>query len=73
MVDVTSRYRYFPRLAAGSSKAATIAKLRAYGQSNIPAGARRSMEEAIASIGQRMALRTRMKPQVLAWLKTQGY
>ena len=67
-VDATSRSRYFPRLAAGSSDPATIAKLDAYAGVNLAAGSRRDADTAIAGIRDRIKVRAERLPAIDAWL-----
>ena len=67
-VDATSRSRYFPRLAAGSADAATIAKLDAYAGANLAAGSRRDADTAIAGIKDRIKVRAQRLPAIDAWL-----
>jgi len=67
-VDATSRSRYFPRLAAGSSLPATIDKLEAYARANLAAGSRRDADTAIAGIRDRIKVRTERLPAIDAWL-----
>ncbi|HEU4373719.1 MAG TPA: M1 family metallopeptidase [Telluria sp.] len=69
-VDATSRSRYFPRLASRSADAATIAKLNAYAAANLAAGSRRDADTAIASIRNRIKVRTQSLPAIDAWLST---
>ncbi|WP_426172927.1 M1 family metallopeptidase [Massilia sp. TWR1-2-2] len=67
-VDATSRSRFFPRLAAGSSNPATIAKLEAYAGANLAAGSRRDADTAIADIRDRVKVRAERLPAIDAWV-----
>ncbi|MBV8665447.1 MAG: M1 family metallopeptidase [Burkholderiaceae bacterium] len=68
-VDATSRSRYFPRVATGSSDPAMIAKLKAYADANLAPTARRDVETAIADITFRIKVRSERLPAIDAWLK----
>ena len=67
-VDASSRSRYFPRLAAGSSEPATIVKLDTYAGANLAPGARRDADTAIAGIRDRIKVRAERLPMIDAWL-----
>jgi aminopeptidase N len=67
-VDMTSRSRYFPRLAAGSANPATIDKLIAYAGANLAAGSRRDADTAVAAIRDRIKVRAERLPAIDAWL-----
>jgi len=67
-VDASSRSRYFPRLAAGSSEPATIVKLDTYAAGNLAPGARRDADTAIAGIRDRIKVRAERLPMIDAWL-----
>jgi aminopeptidase N len=67
-VDATSRSRFFPRLAAGSSNPATIAKIEAYAGANLAAGSRRDADTAIAGIRDRIKVRAERLPAIDAWV-----
>ncbi|MBC7456571.1 MAG: M1 family metallopeptidase [Massilia sp.] len=69
-VDASSRSRYFPRLAAGSSEPATIAKLNDYANAHLAAGARRDADTAIVGIRDRIKVREGRLPMIDAWLAT---
>ena len=71
-VDTSSRSRYFARLAAGSIDPAIVARLRAYATANIAKTSRRPVEEAIASIGDRLRVRRERLPELDAWLARNG-
>jgi aminopeptidase N len=67
-VDNTSLSRYFPRLAEGSADPAMVGKLDAYAKANLPAGARRDVDTAMASITYRIKVRGERLPAIDAWL-----
>ena len=67
-VDATSRSRFFPRLAAGSSNPATIAKLDAYAGAHLAPGARREADTAMAGIRDRIKVRAERLPLIDAWV-----
>ena len=70
-IDASSRSRYFPRLAAGSAQPQMIAKLEAYAQANLPAGARGDADSSVAGIKYRIKVRAERLPAVDAWLARQ--
>ncbi|MDA5192833.1 M1 family metallopeptidase [Govanella unica] len=67
-VDVSARTRFIPSLGAGSSDPAMIAKLRSYGEANIPADAQQSVKTAIAAVAYRIDVRKTRMPVIAAWL-----
>ena len=67
-VDSTSRSRYFPRLASRSADPATAAKLQAYAEAHLPAGARGDVKTAVANIEYRIKVRRERRPAIDAWL-----
>ncbi|MBE0315714.1 M1 family metallopeptidase [Xanthomonas citri] len=69
LIDSTSRARYYPHLAAGSSKLETVAKIEAYADKYLAPTSRRDAETAISTIKTRVTLRERRVPQIAAWLK----
>lgn len=69
LIDSTSRARYYPHLAAGSSKLQTIDKIKAYADAYLAPTSRRDAETAISTIQTRVMLRERRTPQITAWLK----
>jgi aminopeptidase N len=71
-IDASSRSRYFPRLAAGSAQPDMIAKLEAYAQAHLPAGARGDADSSVAGIKYRIKLRAERLPAVDAWLAKQA-
>ena len=72
-VDSTSATRFFPRLVYGAYNAATIAKLRAWAKTNVAPGSMRTVDESVAQIRYRIAVREQRMPAVDAWLKSKGY
>jgi aminopeptidase N len=71
-VDVTSRSQYYPMLASGSGKAETIDKIRAYAETYLDKGSRRTAETAMASIRNRIKVRQEQLPAIDAWLARHG-
>jgi aminopeptidase N len=69
LVDATSRSRYVPRLAQGSSDTATIAKLRTYGEAHLAAGSRGDLDAAIAAIEDNARVNGARLPEIDAWLQ----
>ena len=67
-LDATSRSRYFPGLASNSAQPAMVDKVRAYSKKYLAADARRSADEAIAEISDRIAKRKRVLPSLIGWL-----
>jgi aminopeptidase N len=68
-VDVSSRSRYFPRLAARSSNAAMVSKLEDYAQHFMTPQSRKSADVAIAAIKDRIRVRETRLKEVAAWFK----
>ncbi|MET3106267.1 aminopeptidase N [Oxalobacteraceae bacterium GrIS 2.11] len=67
-VDGTSRSRYLPLLAAGSSDPAMVGKLNAYAKAHLAASALGSTKTAIANINYHVKVRTQRLPEIDAWL-----
>ena len=67
-VDPTSRSRYFPQLATGSSDPAMIGKVNAYAGKFLAAGSRRDADTAVANIAYRIKVRRERLPVIDAWL-----
>ncbi len=72
IVDESSRSRYLPRLAGGSSDPAMIGKLRAYADKYVPVEARRDTETAAAGITYRITVKQERLPAITAWLAANG-
>jgi len=72
LVDSTSRARYYPGIANGSSDPAMIAKLRDFAAEHIAATSRNATETAIAGIQYRIEVKAKRLPQVDAWLQRKG-
>ena len=68
-VDATSQSRFVARLASGSHKAETIAKLQNYADAHIAATSRKPVDQAINVIKVRLATEPRIKSQVGEWLQ----
>lgn len=71
-VDASSRSRYFPMLARGSSNPAMVAKVRAYAEAHLAPDARRDAETAIAAIEDRLKVRVQRVPEIDSWLERNG-
>ncbi|MCL6485505.1 MAG: ERAP1-like C-terminal domain-containing protein, partial [Janthinobacterium lividum] len=71
-IDASSRSRYVPRLAAASAQPDMIAKLEAYAQAHLPAGARGDADSSVAGIKYRIKLRAERLPAIDAWLAKQA-
>jgi aminopeptidase N len=69
LVDVASRSRYFPGLAAGSADRATIAKLQDYATRYMTPESRRPADQAISSIQDRVRVRETRLPDITRWLE----
>lgn len=67
MVDASSRSRYVGRLASGSSKPETVAKLESYAKRNLTPESRKPVDQAIAAIQARIETRKRSVPQIRDW------
>jgi aminopeptidase N len=72
LVDSTSRARYYPGVAYGSSDQAMVGKLRAFADAHIAATSRNATETAIAGIEYRIGVKRERLPQIDAWLQHQG-
>ena len=72
MVDVSSRSRYVARLASGSSKPETMAKLESYAGQYLTAASRKPVDQALSSIKSRIETEARSKPQIEAWYMANG-
>ncbi|HEY0113450.1 MAG TPA: M1 family metallopeptidase [Allosphingosinicella sp.] len=68
LVDISSRSRYFPGLASGSSDAAMVAKLEDYATRYLTPESRRPADTAIASIQDRVRVRQTRLPDITRWL-----
>jgi len=71
-VDASSRSRFFPMLAKGSSNPQMVAKVRAYAEANLAPEARRDAETAVAAIEDRLKVRAQRVPEIEAWLMRTG-
>ncbi len=67
-VDFTSRSRYYPQLAAESLEPGIAARIRAYAEANLAPSSRRSAEQAIAHVENRIRIREQRLPAIEAWL-----
>lgn len=71
-IDASSRSRYFPMLARGSSDPAMVGKVRAYAEAHLAPEARRDAETAIAAIEDRLKVRAQRVPEIDSWLERNG-
>jgi aminopeptidase N len=69
LVDASSRSRFVARLGAGSADPAMIAKLNAYAEAHMTAQSRGAVDQAIASIRDRVRVRTDRLPDITRWLE----
>jgi aminopeptidase N len=69
LVDVSSRSRFLPRLAAGSADPAMVAKLEDYAQRYLTPQSRKSADVAIAQINDRIRVRQTRLPDITTWLE----
>jgi aminopeptidase N len=69
LVDVSSRSRYIPGLAAGSSDPTMIAKLQDYATRHLTPESRRPADQAILAIQERARVRQTRLPDITRWLE----
>lgn len=69
LVDASSRSRFLPQLAGGSSNRATIAKLKDFAERYMTPESRRPADIAIASIEDRVRVRETRLPAITRWLE----
>jgi aminopeptidase N len=69
LVDASSRSRFIARLGAGSADPAMIAKLDAYAGAHMTPQSRGAVDQAIASIRDRVRVRTDRLPDITRWLE----
>ena len=69
LVDSSSRSRYLPGLAAGSSDPAMIGKLEQFATKYMTPQSRRPADIAIASIRDRVRIRQARLPEISRWLE----
>ncbi|MDB5692649.1 MAG: family peptidase [Alphaproteobacteria bacterium] len=72
LVDSSSRSRYLPGLAGGSSDPAMIGKLEAFATRNMTPQSRRPADVAIASIRDRVRIRATRLPEITRWFEAKG-
>ena len=70
LVDVSSRSRYFSLLGGRSSNPAMIEKLQQYASRYLTPQSRRSADEAIAAVQDRVRVRQTRLPDITRWLET---
>ena len=68
LIDETSRDRFVPGLASGSSDPAMIGKINAYADKYLTAGTRRDADVAAAAIAYRVQIKRDRLPAIGAWL-----
>ena len=68
LVDVSSRSRFLPGLAAGSADEATIARLEDYAGRHMTPESRAPADRAIAGIRDRLRVRRERLPEITRWL-----
>ena len=67
-IDASSRSRFFPALASGSSDPAMIGKIDGYASKYLADGSRREAETAVARIKDRLRIMKERLPEIDAWL-----
>lgn len=72
LVDSSSRSRYLPGLAAGSSDPAMIGKLEDFAKAHMTPQSRRPADIAIASIRDRVRIRQTRLPEITRWFEAKG-
>ena len=72
LVDVSSRSRFLPGLAAGSADEATIARIEDYARRFMTPESRAPADRAIAAIRDRVRVRREQLPAITAWLAERG-
>ena len=68
LVDASSRSRYLASLGTGSADPAMIDKLGRYAERHLTPQSRGSVDRAIASIRDRIRVRTERRPDITRWL-----
>ncbi|HEX8670014.1 MAG TPA: M1 family aminopeptidase [Allosphingosinicella sp.] len=69
LVDISSRSRFVPGLAAGSSNAATVARIEDYANRYMTKESRRPADIAINAIRDRVRVRETRLPDITRWLE----
>ncbi|MEA2998480.1 MAG: hypothetical protein QOK17_313 [Sphingomonadales bacterium] len=72
LVDSSSRSRFLPGLAAGSSDPATVAKVQDYAARYMTPQSRRPADQAVASIQDRVRVRGSRLPDISRWFEAKG-
>ncbi|CAN5469250.1 M1 family metallopeptidase [soil metagenome] len=72
LIDVSARSQALARLGGGSADLAMAVKLDAYATQYLTPESRKVVDRSIAAIKARAESRTRLKPQVAAWLAKNG-
>jgi aminopeptidase N len=72
LVDSSSRSRFVPGLARGSSDPATIAKVEDYATRYMTPQSRRPADQSIAAIRDRVRVRSERLPDITRWLESKA-
>jgi aminopeptidase N len=72
LVDSSSRSRFLPSLAGGSSDPAMVAKVQDYAARYMTPQSRRPADQAIASIQDRVRVRQTRLPDITRWFEAKG-
>jgi aminopeptidase N len=72
LVDASSRSRFVPGLASGSSDPAMVARLQDYATRYMTPQSRRPADQAIASIQDRVRVRQSRLPDISRWFEAKG-
>ena len=72
LVDISSRSRYLAGLGGGSADPAMVARLEDYAKRYMTAQSRGRVDVAIASIRDRVRVRTTRLPDITKWLEAKG-
>ncbi|MEA3066440.1 MAG: hypothetical protein QOJ27_2901 [Sphingomonadales bacterium] len=72
LVDISSRSRFLAGLGGGSADPAMIGKLEDYAKRHLNAQSRGRVDVAIASIRDRIRVRTTRLPDITRWLEAKG-
>ena len=72
LVDASSRSRFLPGLASGSSDSAMIERLRLYAERYMTPQSRAPADRAIAAIQDRVRVREQRLPDISRWVEAHG-
>ena len=70
LVDSETKLTMMPAIAGSSDDLKRAAELEAWGEKNLPAGAREELEAAVATIHLNAKFKAERIPEIEAWLKT---